>query len=985
MFTKVFKWSLGILLLCISMHTNAQKTVEGKIVDANTKAPIAGVIVSVKGSKLTATSAQDGSYTLSVPENTRTIVFSKGSFESQSIAIENANGNISLKPIEVVVVAYGTRRKTDLTGAVTQVSSRDFQKGNVASSEQLLVGKVAGLQITPGGGSAGGGSSIRIRGIASLFASRDPLIVIDGIPIEGNGIKGVDNVLNSINPNDIESMSVLKDAASTSLYGSRATNGVIIITTKRGSTGKPRINFNTQVSMSQIMNRVGILNANEFRNVITADALATGNNTWKNKLGLANTNWQNEILRAGVSNISNVSVSGAVQKIPYRVSLGYTNQTGNLLTNDFNRITTALNLAPKFLDDHLSLIVNFKTGHTKTRLADEGAVGNALAFDPTQPVRANGKYGGFFEFTDNTGTAIQLAPKNPVALLNQRNNTVKLNRYITNAQLDYKLHWLPELHAMVNVGMDYIKANGRDIVDSTSANSPIGFKGKNAQYGEVKRNTLLDLSLMYSKELKQAKTKFDVLLMHGWQDYVTEVTRYADYDLVGAVNPNTVPEFINDKPQFSIESYLGRLNATINDKYLLTASLRRDASSKFSKQNRNALFPSVALAWKLKEELFANSQTVSELKLRASWGVTGQQDGIDNYSYLTRYTRASSNQAQYQFGNTFYNFLRPSAYDENLKWETTTSYNVGLDYGFLNNRINGSIDAYIKETKDLLSVVDIAAGANYGIDLLTNVGNMKNRGVEFNISTNPIRSRNFVWNAGFNINVYDTKITKLLLNSDPNFKGLQTGQISGGTANRIGRHIVGETPFSFFPYKQVYDQAGTPIQGVYEDLNRDGAIDEADRYLYKKPAPNMLLGFNTDVLINNKITIGIAGHGSFNNYLYNNYFSNSGVLRSFKNPILIPQNGSRNYLDSRFTNNEYLSDYYIQNASFIRIDNVNVGYNVGRVFKNKANMRLTANVQNVATFTKYSGFDPEISKEDGVDNILYPRPFTFTVGVNLDF
>jgi TonB-dependent starch-binding outer membrane protein SusC len=984
MFTRVFKWSLVILVLCISTGIHAQKTIEGKIVDASTKAPIAGVIVSVKGSKLTETSAQDGSYTLSVPENAKTIIFSKSNFESQSIAIENASGSIALKPTEVVVVAYGTRRKTDLTGAVTQVNARDFQKGNVASSEQLLVGKVAGLQITPGGGSAGGGSRIRIRGGASLNSSNDPLIVIDGIPVEGNGIAGAANILNSINPNDIESISVLKDAASTSLYGSRASNGVLIITTKKGTTGKPRINFNTQVSMSQVMNRVGVLDANEFRNVINADALATGNNTWKNKLGGVNTNWQNEILRAGVSNISNISIAGAVKKIPYRVSLGYTSQTGNLLTNNFNRATTALNLAPKFLDEHLSLNINLKTGHTKTRFADEGAVGNALAFDPTQPVKADNKYGGFFEFADNTGTAIQLAPKNPVALLNLRNNEAKLNRIITNAQLDYKLHWLPELHAMVNIGIDYTKTNGRDIIDSTSATN-LTTKGRNTQYGEAKKNTLLDLSLLYAKELKSINTKFDILLSHGWQDFVTDITRYASYDLLGTVIPNTTPAFATDKQQFSIESYLGRVNATINDKYLFTASLRRDASSKFAKQNRNALFPSVALAWKLKEELFANNQTVSDLKLRASWGVTGQQDGIGNYSYLTRYTSASNNQAQYQLGNTFYNFLRPSAYDENLKWETTTSYNVGLDYGFLNNRISGGIDVYFKQTKDLLGSVDVAPGANFDITLLTNVGNIENKGVEFSINTNPIRRSNFVWNAGFNINLFDTKITKLSLNENPNFKGIPVGSISGGTGNNIGRHIVGEAPYAFFPFKQVYNLAGKPIEGLYEDLNRDGVIDDNDRYLYKKPAANMLLGFNTDVLINNKITIGIAGHGSINNYLYNNYFSNSGALRNFKNPILVPQNGSRDYLNTNFTDNQYLSDYYISNASFVRIDNINFGYNAGPVFKNKANMRLTANIQNVAVFTKYKGFDPEVSSDSGVDNFIYPRPFTFTVGVNLDF
>jgi TonB-dependent starch-binding outer membrane protein SusC len=454
--------------------------------------------------------------------------------------------------------------------------------------------------------------------------------------------------------------------------------------------------------------------------------------------------------------------------------------------------------------------------------------------------------------------------------------------------------------------------------------------------------------------------------------------------LNGTEIPGTRPNFVTDKPQNRLESYLGRVNLAVANKYLLTASIRRDASSKFAEQNRVGYFPAFAAAWKLREEFFPTSNAVSEFKLRFGWGITGQQDGIGLYSYLPVYSQ-SNVAAQYQFGNAFYNFLRPGAYDPDLKWETTTTENIGLDFGFLGNRITGSVEVYRKKTKDLLSVVPVAAGGNFDIQILTNVGNVENKGVEFTLNTIPVKTNKFMWEFGFNVTYNNSRITNLLKQQDPNFKGIETSGISGGTGNNIGRHVVGNAPYTFFVYKQVYDQAtGKPIEGLYEDLNRDGIINESDRYLYKKPAPDMLFGINTQFTYG-KLTLGLAAHGTIANYMYNNYFSNSGVLRATQNPLNFISNASRNYLDTRFNNNRYLSDYYIENASFLRLDNINLGYNVGRVLNGKANLRLAGSVQNVFVITNYKGLDPEVASNEQVDNNIYPRPRIYSLGINLDF
>lgn len=980
-------------MLLISLFSFSQdRVITGKITDAKDGSGINGVSVSAKGTTTGTSTKADGTFTINVPANTSTLVISSVGFTTQEISIVGKNSvDVSLSVNnaalgELVVVAYGTRRKTDLTGAVTAISAKDFQKGNINSPEQLLQGKVAGLQITTGGGSAGGGSRIRIRGGASLNASNDPLIVIDGVPVESNGIPGSANLLNTINPNDIESMTVLKDASATALYGSRASNGVIIITTKKGVKGKVRFNYNTQLSVGVIGKKTPVLTGDEVRSIITADAQKSGNNTYLNLLGTASTNWQDEIFESAVGFDNTISASGSIGNLPFRVSVGYLDQDGTLKTNNFKRLSTAINLTPKFFKEHLSVNLSVKGTQTKNRFADEGAIGSAVSFDPTKPVydasAHNVNFGGFYEWRQANDSVIDLATRNPLALLELRDNTSKVNRMIGNIQLDYKLHFFPDLHVLVNLGMDYGKGSGNDNISPLSATN-YKTNGRYTFYEQTKENKLADVSLFYSKEIKSIRSKVDVLVGHSYQSFLTRVTNYPSYGANGVEVPGSAPTFLTDLPEYRLESYLGRLNYSFNDKYLITATMRRDASSKFSEANRVGYFPSIAAAWKLREEFFQSVRPLSELKLRIGWGETGQQDGIGYYNYLPRYSLSNAS-AQYQFGNAFVTYLRPEGYDPDLQWESTATSNIALDFGFLNNRITGSIDVYKKKTSNLLAEVTVAPGSNFVNKIVTNVGNTENKGIEFTINTVPVKTANLTWEFGFNYTYNKTEITNLLKNPDPNFKGFNVAGIGGGTGNTIGKFAVGYAPYSFSVFKQVYDADGNPIEGLYEDLDRNGIINSDDRYLYKKPAPDVLLGLNTQVIYKD-FSIGIAAHAALGNYLYNNYYSNAGVIRAIKNPINFIGNASRNYLETEFQNNQYFSDYYIDNASFFRLDNINLGYNVGKILKNKAALRIAASVQNVFVITKYKGLDPENAGDAGVDGNIYPRPRIFSLGLNFDF
>lgn len=994
---RMRKWTLSIksksvltafMLLMSLSAVWAQRSVTGKVIDANDKAEIIGATVMVKGTSTAAITDVDGNFSITVPNNTAVLVFTYVGKTTQEITVGNQSVfNVTLVDDartleEVVVVAYGTRKKADLTGSVVAINAKDFQQGNVQSSEQLLQGKVAGLQVTPGGGSAGGGSTIRIRGAASLNASNDPLIVIDGIPVEGNGIKGSENLLNTINPNDIESMSVLKDASAAALYGSRASNGVIIITTKKGATGKPRFNFNTQFSTGTITKKVDMLNGDQVRDLINAHAATSGNNTYKNLLGTANTDWQDVIFRNSSGTDNNLSASGAIKNMPIRVSFGYSNQNGLLKTDNFQRTSGAVNLSPKFLNNALSVNVNARIAGTKNRKADESAVGAALRMDPTKPVYTDNSYGGYWEWLTPTGDWNNLAGRNPLAILDLKNDQRRATRFIGNVELDYKLPWVEGLSLRTNLALDATSGNRTETISAVAASNYLT-GGYYRNEDEKKSNKLWDVSAFYEKELTDIKSKLDVLVLHSYQDFLTEVYMNPAYKAdQSAIVPGSVPAFSTDRPQYRLDSYLGRVNYTFDDQYLLTASIRRDASSKFSPENRVGYFPALAAAWKIKEGLFADTKAVSELKLRAGWGVTGQQDFNNYYPYMARYAYGS-NTAKYQFGDDFYQFLRPAAVDANIKWETTTTTNVGLDFGFANNRITGTVEWFNKETKDLLAIAPVAYGSTFDISVFTNVGNLTNKGMEFVLNTTPVLNENMRWDVGFNITRSSTVINSLRKQDDPNFTGIPVSGISGGTGNNIGLHMVGQWPYAYNVYQQVYDHNGKPLEGVYADRNGDGQISDADRYLFQRPAPSTLLGINTGFNYK-KWTARASGHGMFGNYLYNNLRSERTVMRNLLDPVLTINNASTELLSTGFFNNQYLSDLYIENASFFRLDNINVGYYVGKVFGN-ASLSLNAGVNNVFVITKYKGLDPENSSSTGVDNTIYPRPRIYTFGLNFDF
>jgi iron complex outermembrane receptor protein len=1000
---KRFLYAIVLPLLLFSGHLFAQeRTVTGRVVDSM-GGGIQNASVIIKGGRAGTQTGADGTFSLKVPERSSTLTISSVGFAPQDVSIASAGTvNVTLRAAnmalsEVVVVGYGTQRRKDVTGAIATVTEKEFQKGNITSPEQMIAGKVAGVQISSSGGAPGSGSRILIRGGASLNASNDPLIVIDGVPVDG-GVAGSANPLNMINPNDIESFTILKDPSAAAIYGSRASNGVVLITTKKGRRGKMTFNASTQFITQTPARKVEVLSADQFRQVISSK----GGTVDAGKIGTANTDWQDEIFHTAYGQDVNLSASGALAngKLPIRISGNFLNQDGILRTSNFKRQTLGINLSPRFLNDQLRVNVNLKGARTTNRFAEEGAIGAAISYDPTQPVRVNSdRFGGFFEYTEtlkDIGVVTKdLAPRNPVSLLEMRDSRSEVYRSIGNIQFDYSLPFVAGLRANVNLGYDVQSGSGTIVIpDSASSSyrryeigkttngnrdSILNYGGVNNQYKSKQRNLLLDLYLNYVRDL--GSTRIDFMIGHGYQDFKYTNYNFADYRYNGTQIANTAPAFAQAQPQYTLISYYSRLNLTIANKYVFTLNGRTDGTSKFAKGNRWGFFPSAAFAWRIKDEDFLkNSNTFSDLKFRVGYGVTGQQGGIDFFGYIPRYER-SNNRALYQIGNHFDTLYRPAAYDPYLKWETTTNLNAAVDFGLLNNRITGSVDVFSRKTKDLLSSVPIPLGTNFTNQQVRNVGNIESRGVEVTLGATPVQRRNLTWDFSANFTYISPKITNLLLNPNPSFRGNRVGGISGGTGNTIQIQSVGYHPTTFYVWQQVYDLNGKPIEGLYEDQNRDGEINDNDLVRYKQADPRFLLGFTTNVNFE-KWSVGVVLRGSLDNYNYNNVYSNLGVTRNVFNPLGFLGNASVNYLETNFSNNQFFSDYYVQNASFVRMDNFNVGYNAGQVFKN-ARLRITANVQNAFIITKYKGIDPEIN--GGIDNQFYPRPRTYVLGLNLDF
>lgn len=972
---------LWLLLLGTGFAAQAQRTLTGSVIDSGSGEPLIGASVIVTGTNIGAATDIDGQFRINnVPNDAASLTVTYVGYQDNIVPITGDFIAIQMQTgealEELVVIGYGSAKKSDLTGSVTAISEADFNKGVVASAQQLIVGKAPGVQITSGGGRPGGGSRIRIRGGSSLNASNDPLIVIDGVPIDNGGISGSANPLSMINPADISSFNILKDASATAIYGSRAANGVIIITTKKGSTGRLNVELNSVASVARKTRVIDVLNGDEFRTLVDSN----GTPAQAALLGTENTNWQELIYQDAFAIDNNINFSGGIKGLPYRLSLGYLDQNGILLTDNMKRYSGALNLNPKFLNDNLSVDINVKGTRSDSHFADGGAIGNAAFFDPTQPVYAptmnEVDLGGYFEWLEPaTMKPNTLAPKNPLSLLYQKEDNGTVNRILGNAQIDYKLPFVPGLNANINVGYDGSSSEGTVVWPATAA-VVYNVGGSQSQYSQTKSNKLLEYYMKYARPLEKLRSQFDIMGGYTYQDWLTESPAYPTYRGI-----DTLPAGLPFKTQNTLISFFGRFNYNFDERFLLTATIRRDGSSRFSKESRWGTFPSVALAWRIGQESFLReSDIISDLKLRLGYGVTGQQDIGSDYPYLARYT-PSDVSAQYQFGDSFYNTFRPEGYDANIKWEETTTYNAGLDFGFIEGRVSGSVDYYFKKTKDLLAIISVPIGSNLTNRILTNVGNIENNGVEINLGVVPVDNENFTWNSNFNITFNNTTITNLSKVQDNTSEGIQVGGISGGVGNTIQIHSVGYNPFAFYVYQQVYDASGKPIEGLYVDTNGDGVINDSDKYRYQTPEPRVFLGFNSDFAYKNW-SLAFSTRANIGNYMYNNLNGTAGAYQSFSFSNYLG-NVPRNTIESEFTKYQIWSDYYLENASFFRMDYASLGYDFGRVFNDNLGIRLTAAVQNVFVITNYTGIDPEIA--GGIDNNFYPNPRTFSLALNLRF
>lgn len=982
---------ISITLLSLSTAW-AQYTVKGQVVDAI--GPVIGAAVLEQGTLNGTETDLDGYFELVVPSASSMIEITLIGYKTLVFQADQVPAVITLEDDtqmleEVVVIGYGTVKKEDLTGSVATVRADQLNKGVVTSPAELLKGKSAGVVITEGDGAPGSGSTIRIRGGSSLSAVNDPLIVIDGLPITNTGISGVADQLSSINPNDIETFTVLKDASATAIYGSRASNGVIIITTKKGSkndSAVPTINADYTFSVSQNTRYLDVMTGDEMRAGLAEYAARYPEYAPAlNVLGDANTDWQKEIFQLGMSHEANIGLQGNFKLgkagyMPYRVSGGYLNEKGTLKTSGMERGTVSLNLTPTLFEDHLTISLNGKGMFQNTRFANTAAISSAVEYDPTQPVyNEDGSYTAWMGANAyNTQSTI-----NPVAALNERDDRAKASRFIGNAQFDYKVHGLEDLRLNLNLGLDYSHSEGQVTVpygaEQSWHNQTQNGRGLDNPYDQTKQDMTLEAYADYSKEIN--KHSFGVMAGYSWQHFYTESNSISRTQ-IDPENPTVDPTILaetHNKSEYFLVSFFGRANYNYDNRYMVTATVRWDGTSRFS-NNKWGFFPSVALGWNIKGESFLkDTKAVSDLKLRLSWGQTGQQDlNAGDYPTLPTY-QTNLIGSYYMFGGVPIVPITPEGYNADLKWETTTTYNVGIDYGFFNDRLFGTLDVYYRETTDLLNFTPVAAGANLTNYLTANIGSLVNKGVEFEITGIPVQTMNWNWTIGANFAYNQNRITKLTTNDGDGYKGVETGGISGGVGNNIQRHMVGYPANTFYVYEQVYDENGAPIPGAYVDQNGDGVIDADDLYYTGQAAPKWTVGFNTSVSWKN-LTLAISGHGNFGNTVYNNNASRLSLLSDLWTNSFV-RNCMSNAIGLGFNNAAYLSDYWLEDGSFFKIDRITLSYlfDLGK----GGSLNLFGTVQNVATITKYSGIDPEVF--NGIDNNLYPRPTTYIIGLKYNF
>jgi iron complex outermembrane receptor protein len=1015
MIRKLLFTLLSLLFVSIIAHGQTSSII-GKIIDVE-GLPVYPATLVLEGKGMGAQTNENGEFEIKfVPAGTVVLIVRASGFVTynQEIIVSSGsvlNQNITLSKEakeydEVVVIGYGTTRTKDLTGAATVITEKNFLQGSLATPEQLIMGKVAGLKVTSNDGAPGSGSTLRLRGGTSINASNDPLIVIDGVPIDNGGISGAANPLSLVNPNDIASFVILKDASATAIYGARAANGVILITTKKGSASQKEVHvtLNSKISISTIAKYAEVLSGDSLRTLINRQ----GSPTQIALLGAANTDWQKEVFRTAITSDNNVSITGGIIGLPYRLSVANRFENGLLKRDNMNRTSLGLNLNPTFLDGNLQLEVNQKMVQSRAFFANRGALGAAF-FDPTQAVQSgnNNLFGGYFEWIDN-GKPNVLSARNPLGLIMQSEDRSVVNRYIGNAKVTYKMPFLPMLKATVNLGTDQSEGTGYTITDSLSA---AGYftQGSYSQYRQTKGNKLIEAYANFNTGEKYKDHLLDLTAGYSYQDWYTSSPNNASYNqaqdsIIGL--PAANPFYTKN----ALLSFYARGIYTFKNQFVVNLSMRRDGSSRFSSEQRWGWFPAASAAWLLSEGFLKDVKEISMLKIRAGYGVTGQQDGIGDYAYIGNYFEGATN-AQYAFGGQYYTVFRPAGYDANLKWETTSSINIGLDFGLYKDRFSGSIDVYRKSTSDLLATVAVPAGTNFTNQILTNVGGMQNQGIEVSLNTGLIAKKNMRldWMVNFTRNF--NEVTKLSQIQDPNSPGILVGGIAGGIGNQVLIHQVGQPTFTYFVYEQQYGQDGSLIEvgqqasidmngdgtintsdkwkdtNAFVDRNNDGIINIKDRYYAGQVAPKFFMGTALNFQYG-KWNAGVSMRSEIGGTIYNNIHSNSATFSAIDGTKKFLSNISSLFYEDevqKTTTNQLLSDHYLERADFLRIDNISVGYNFGKLgfTKDKVGVNVGFSVQNVFVFTKYSGQDPEVG--GGVDNNFYPRPRVYTLNLNFDF
>ena len=993
-----------VLLLGLFLSVGAfaqQITVKGYVQDAENE-PIIGATVRVVGTQIAVITDIDGNFTLQCNQGA-SIQVSYIGYETATVAAA-PEVSITLQDEantlnEVVVIGYGQARKTDLTGSVTAIKPDEKNHGLQVSAQDMIQGKIAGVNVTTGSGQPGTGATIRIRGGSSFNASNDPLIVIDGLAMDNQGVKGLSNPLSMVNPNDIESFTVLKDASATAIYGSRGSNGVIIITTKKGRKNMaPQVSYNGNVSASVIKKYTDVFTGDQMRALVSE--LYGQDSPQYGLLGTANTDWQKEIYRTAISHDHNVTVTGSTKDLPYRVSLGYTDQQGILKTSAFKRFTASVNLNPSFLEDHLKFNINGKFMYAHNDYA-AGAIGSAVGFDPTQPVRSSdskySKFNGFWQWTQAMGSGrapgwdwdkIALAGSNPVAQLEANNNRANSFDYQGNVELDYQIHGFEDLRLHMNFSGDW--GNGKQQQDVEPWSPDNFYYGFHKNDKEHKYNLNYTAYLQYYKDFTETQ-HFDIMGGYEWR-HEKYWGNYNGYGLYPEGHPGvSAGDKYNEqssewKSEHYLVSFYGRMNYIAYDRYMLTATLRADGSSRFSKDNHWGYFPSVAFGWKINEEPFLkNAKKLSELKLRLGWGMTGQQEGIGDYSYFATYQQPTSTRVLYPAAGEGFQYI-PNAYNPDLKWETTTTYNAGIDFGFFNNRFSGSVDVYHRKTTDLLMSAPVAAMSNFGNRVMKNVGELENTGVEVSMTVRPIQSGDLNWEITGNMTYNKNEVVKLAGDGQP----ILYGDVGLGTGSTGMCHQEGQPMQSFFVYQQVYDADGHPIQGVVVDRDGNGVIDDGDKYFYKSATAPWLFGLSSRLQYKNW-DFGFGLRASVGNYMFNRlklghrslYYIGSGTGYMSNS---MPYASEVNYKISA-KQDDALTDYFVENASFLKCDNITLGYSFDNLLKSTKgkgiNGRVYASATNVFTITKYAGMDPEVS--GGIDGDIYPRPLVLLLGVSLNF